>query len=462
MIKTQWSPKTLFRQFFPLLVVIALQTLLSLFVNLVDNLMLGKYSEDALSGAAIVNQIHFMLQMLVGGIGTGVMVLNSQYWGKRRQDPIRNIIAIGLKFSFAAGIIFFAVLSLIPGKVLLLFTDDRATLEQALEYVLIMRWTYLSYSISSLLMYAMQSVETAFIGTIMSGCTIIINAVLNYAFIFGNFGFAPMGITGAAIATLVSRLVELAIILVYILVFDKKLKIKLLDLLRFDRGYLRDFVKVALPVMITGSMWGIAQAVQTSILGHVSAMAIAANSIASVIYQIFSVFGMSCANASSVVIGKTVGEGKIELVRPYTYALQLVFLAFGIISGISLFVFKEQIVGFYDVSEETRRLAISFVTVLSVSAVGSCYEFPVMSGIIAGGGDTKFAAIIDNSFMWLFTIPLSAISAFVLKWPPEYTFICLKADQILKCIPNAIKCNRFRWIKVLTRPEEDGLPKLEQ
>jgi Na+-driven multidrug efflux pump len=302
-------------------------------------------------------------------------------------------------------------------------------------------------------MYSLLSVQTAHIGTLMSCSTLIINVCLNYVLIFGHFGFRAMGVRGAAIATLTSRCVELIIVVFYLLAVDKKLKFKLSELLRFELSYLRDFVKVSLPVVLAGSQWGIAQAVQTAILGHVSATAIAANAIAGVVFQVFAVLCWGAASAAQVTVGKTVGGGNLEQIKSYSNLLQMIFIIIGIVTGVGLFLCKGLIVGTYSVSAETHALSIAFLTVLSVSAFGTSYEFPVEAGIIAGGGDTAYQSIVDTAFMWLFTIPAAAISAFVFHWPPIVTFAFLKADQLLKCIPNAIYVNKYRhrWVRVLTR-----------
>ncbi|MDR2665588.1 MAG: polysaccharide biosynthesis C-terminal domain-containing protein, partial [Oscillospiraceae bacterium] len=285
--------RELYSAFFPLLALISAQQLVALAVNLADNIMLGAYSEQALSGAALVNQVQFMLQQVVAGAGAGVVVLGAQHWGRGEVLPIRRVVSIGLKFSALVGVLFFAVASAVPERALGLLTDDASAIAEGVEYLRIMRWTYIIFSISNVLVYSLQSVQTAAVGTVMSLCTIAINVTLNYCLIFGHFGAPELGIRGAAIATLTSRVVELAIILVYILAVDKKLKMRARDLLSLDMSYIRAFARVSLPVVLAGAQWGVAQAAQTAILGHIDTEALAANSIASIIFQLFAIIGMS-------------------------------------------------------------------------------------------------------------------------------------------------------------------------
>ena len=442
-----------YRTFFPLLFIITLQQLAALTVNLVDNVMLGRYTELSLSGATLVNQLQFILQQLCGGIGMGVSVLGSQYWGRRETRPIRRITSVGVKFALAAGLVFCLGGRLFPRAVLGIFTGDEAVIAEGVRYLRIMCWTYVIFAVSNTLMYSLQSVETAFIGTVMSCSTIVINLCLNYCLIYGNLGFPELGIRGAAYATLVSRTAELVIILIYLLFIDKKLKMKLKDIFGFDFAYLRDFCAAALPVMLSGLLWGVAQGAQTAVLGHMEGPVIAANSIAAVIFGIFVVVGMSSANAASVTMGKTVGSGDFASVKPYARTLQLIFLCIGVVQAALMLLTRKAIVSFYSVSPGARRLAEQFLVVLALTSVGSCYEYPVEGGIIAGGGNPKYQAIVDNLFMWLFTIPSAAVSAFVFHAPPLVVFCFLKADQFLKCIPNGIVVNRYRWVKQLTREE---------
>jgi putative MATE family efflux protein len=443
--------KSFYRSFFSLLVVISLQSLISLGVALVDNIMLGMYNETAMSGAALANQILFLLQMVIAGIASGVVVLGAQYWGKGETEPIRHIISVGMKFAMLAGLVFFAAMFFVPEQTLRLLTNEQNVIDEGVTYMRVMSFTCIVFSVSNTLAMSLRSVETAFIGTLMAGVAMVINISLNYCLIFGNLGFPELGSRGAAVATFISWTIQLIIVLLYVRLIDKKLKATLRSIFSFDFTYMKDYIRTSLPIILSGSFWGVAMAAQTSILGHMGESSIAANSIAAVIFQVVSVFATCSANAASVIIGKTVGEKRLDRVKPYSVTLQVLFVLIGLVSGAILFLVKDAIVGVYSISEETRRLTLSFIIVLSITMVGTAYEYPAASGIIQGGGDTKYAFTIEMISMWGFTIPLSALSAFVFDLPPVYTFIFLKSDQILKCIPNAIRCNRYKWVRELTR-----------
>lgn len=443
--------KQFYKTFLTLTLFISLQQLITFSVNLADNLMLGAYSETALSGAALVNQIQYLLQTIISGFSSGVVVLGSQYWGKKDVGPIRRILSLGFLCSIVVGVIFCLVTALLPRQVLGLLTNDPAVIEQGVIYLSVMCFTYILFSLSNSIVMSLRAVEVTIIGPVVSLTTLCINASLNYCLIFGNFGFPELGILGAAIATCTSRVVELIIVLVYLLVVDKRLRMKLRDLLRPDFFYLKDYILITIPIVGSSGFWGLAMVVQTAILGHMSAAAIAANSVASTVFQIASVVAMCSANSSAVVMGKTIGEGRTDKIKSYSRTLQVLYLAIGVLSGLVLFFLKDLILGLYVLSPETYQLADSFILVLCITLVGTAYEFPVSAGIILGGGDTKYAFIVDTLFMWCFTLPFSALSAFVWNFPPLITFIFLKSDQILKCIPNAIKCNRYKWVRELTR-----------
>ncbi len=447
--------KSFYKTFFTLTVTIALQNLIVYSVSFADNVMLGAFSEEALSGVALVNQIQFLLQMLTMGIGEGIVVLASQYWGQKDTDSIKKIMNGGLLLGVILAAVLWAVVFFAPHQVLRLFTDDEAVIAEGMKYLEIICFSYFFFCMTNILICSLRSVETVRIGFLISLSTLVINVCLNYLFIFGNFGAPRLGAAGAAIATLAARIVEFAIMICYLKFFDQKLRIRWKDLLLFDKRLFTQYVKVGSPVIAANGIWGIAMAVQTAILGHLGANAIAANSVATTVFQVLMVFATGSASASAVITGKTIGEGKIEAVKQYAVTFQILFLIIGVLTGLALFLSRGFVLGFYSISEESRAMADEFMIVLSITSVGTSYQMPCLTGIVRGGGDTNFVFINDMIFIWGFVTPMAALAAFVFHWPPVVVFIFLKSDQVLKCFVAIPKVNRFQWIRRLAEPEAE-------
>lgn len=449
--------KTFYRSFFALTGMMALQNVITHSVNLADNIMLGAYSENALSGVALANQIQFLLQMLVMGIGDGIVVLASQYWGKKDTDTVRKLTSISFRLGCIIALCFFCVIFFFPIPCLKLFTNDTAVIAEGADYLKIICFSYLFFAMTTLLLSSLKSVETVKIGTLLSLSTLGINVLLNYLLIFNHGSFSGLGVRGAAIATLAARVVEFCILCIYLLCFDRKLCLRPKHLLSFDRKLFRDYLQSGFPVEISNALWGLAMSVQGAILGHLGATAIAANSVASTIFQILTVVIYGGAAAAAVLTGKTIGEGKTHRIREYTKTFQILFLLIGICTGLGLFLIRDLILSFYSISPEAKDLAAQFITILSITVVGTAYQCPCLTGVVRGGGDTKFVLYNDSIFMWGLVLPFSAMAAFWWNLSPTMVFIFLKCDQILKCFVAVVKVNSYSWVKQLTR-ENDHSP----
>lgn len=441
-----------YKAFFTMTLTMALQNLIVFGVNLADSVMMGAYSETALSGVGICNNIQFFLNMAASGIASGMTVIASQYWGKKETKPIFKVSAVGIWLGIIFTGLIFAFAALAPELLIRLFTDKEAVIAQAVEYLDIIKHTYLLFTLSTILLAILRSVETVKIGFYVSLSSFAVNIFLNYTLIYGKFGAPEMGIKGAALATLVSRAIELAVVIIYILFIDKKLKMRIKDLFITDKQMVKDYFKTGLPLMMSSVSWGIAMSIQGAIIGRLIESAIAANSIATTIFQVATVICYASSNVACVLIGKTIGENKpMEIIKKRSKNLQLIFLAIGITSSAILLLTKNLIIDFYNASPETIDITNQFIWVLAVTIIGTAYEAPALCGIVSGGGETSFVLKNDIIFMWLIVLPLSALSAFVFKFPVVVTFACLKADQVLKCAVAYFKVNSFNWVKTLTR-----------
>lgn len=445
--------RTFYKSFFSMTFVIALQNLITFAVNLADNIMIGGYSQDALSGVAMVNQIQFLLQMLVTGIGNAIVVLGSQYWGQRRIEPIRKVTSIGVLLGVGVGALMMLGVYFFPAQTIGLLTDEPAVIAEGSKYLEIICFSYVLFAISNVLLAALRSVETVRIGFVVTLAALVVNVVLNYGLIYGRLGLPEMGVEGAAIATLCARILEFVIVMCYVLFVDKKISWRLKDLSSLDRIMAKDYIKVGMPLILTHGIWGLAMSAQTAILGRLGSDTIAANSIATTIFQVITVVTYAAGTASSVIIGKTVGQSDIPRVKAYTKTLQWIYIALGILTSLLLLACKNGIISLYDVTPRAKELSDQFINVLCVTVIGTSYQCSCLTGIVTGGGDTRFVLINDLIHQWLIVIPAAFLSAFVFHWPLWITFLCLKSDQILKCFVAVVKVNRFRWIHKLTREE---------
>lgn len=441
--------KSFYKTFFSLTAVLALQNLIIFSVNMADSVMLGRYSENALSGVALVNQIQFLLQMLVVGIADGALVFGSRAWGGKDMDTVKKITSISVKSAILISIILGVIVFIFPNQVLSILSDEMHVVSNGAQYISIICFTYPMFAVTTTLLIALRSVEKAKIGFYISIFTLISNVTLNYILIFGKAGFAPMGVRGAAYATLVSRAVEMLLVIIYTFFYDETIKLKISDILKTDIYLMKAFLKKGLPVFLSNGIWGIAMAAQTAILGHMGQSAITANSIATTLFQILSVIAYGSANASAVIISKTIGENKIASLKQYSVTLQIIYLIIGLITGTMLFLVRKTVVSWYIISAEAEYLALGFIIILSVTVIGTSYEMAGLTGIVRGGGDTAFVLKNDFIFMWLFVIPAAVLAAFYFKASPLIVFMLLKSDQILKCIVAAVKINRYTWIKKL-------------
>lgn len=442
--------RSFYRSLVTLAVPISLQNLVTFAVSFADNVMIGSLGDDAISGVYIGGQLQSVLQMFVGGIEGAILILAAQYWGKKDTQSIRKVVSTGIKFALAVGLLSSLVAVLFPQWVIRAFTTEPGVIQEGAAYVQIVGFTYLFFSVSQVMIAAMRSVETARIGLYISCMALVINVCLNYVFIFGHFGFPAMGVRGAALATLVSRILEMCVGVGYVFFVDKKLRFGLKDLLHTDRQLLRDFIRYGLPVIGGQVVWAINSLANTKILGYYSAGVIAAASITGMLHNLVYVWMNGMSSAVGIITGKTVGAGQYEKMKEYSKTVQMIFLFVGLISGAAVFLARDGFISLYNASPEAQAYSRQFINVISVTIIGTCYQAACLFGLVKSGGDISFVFKNDTIFVFLVVIP-SSLLAMWLGAPPWVVFACLKCDQILKCFVAIVKINRYNWMKNLTR-----------
>ncbi len=447
--------KSFYKSLIALAVPAALQNLITFAVGFADNLMVGALGDVAVSGVYMGGQIQTFLQIFSAGIEGTVLILSAQYWGKGDRGSIKKIVSVGLRFSLIFGAVITVLCFVFPKFIISLFAKETAVIEAGADYLKIVCLSYIFFCITQTLIAAMRSVEVVKIGTVVSFMSLVINVVLNYILIFGINGVvSPLGVKGAAIATLVSRIAETAVTTVYVFVSDKRLELKPFELLTCDRAFLKDFVKYGAPIIAGQLVWSVNMMANSAILGRFSSGVITAASVANTMHSLAYVGMNGMSAAVGIITGKTVGAGETEKMKEYAKTVQVLFFSLGLIMCGVITLLKTPFIGLYTgITPEAAEYSRQFITVLSVTMIGTCYQAAGLFGLVKSGGDVGFVFKNDTIFVFLVVLP-SAIIASHLGAPAWVVFACLKCDQILKCFVAAVKINKFNWMKNLTKTGE--------
>lgn len=445
--------RSFYKALFRMLVVVALQNIVAYSVNMADNIMLGSYNQEALSGAATVNQIFFMVQQFALSIGNTLVALASQYWGEKRIDPIRTLTGIALKLGFIISACIIAICGFFPELVLRIFTSSPEIIAEGKMYLLIIMWTFALFIITNVLMAALRAVGTVNISFYISLVSLVINVGINYVLIFGKFGLPEMGIRGAAIGTFVARIVELLIVIIYIAKVDTKLNLFQKGIFRYDRSLKQDYTKVYIPIMYSQVFWGISVPMQTAILGHLSDDAIAANSVATTFYQYLKVIVLAMSATSAVMIGNAIGRGDMKRIKSDARTLSVIDILIGVCLGAALIALRKPLMSMYNLNDSATALALQIIVLLGFIMMTMSYQMPVSFGIIQGGGDTGFTMKMNLISVWCIVMPLSFMAAFWWKWPVLLVVLMIQSDQIFKIFPTLIHFRKYKWMKKLTRDD---------
>lgn len=442
--------KTFLLTLVTLMVPMILQNLLTLGTQMMDSIMLGQLGQNELSASSLANQPFFIFNLLIFGMASGSSVLNAQFWGKRDIRSIKIIISICLKVAFTVSILLAAVVMLFPRAVMAVYTNDQAVIELGAQYLQVIGWCYIFHGIASTLLTSIRSVGIVRVAVVDSVFALVCNTSLNYILIFGKLGFPVLGVRGAAIATVITRIGEVAIVLTYLLFIDKKLKFRPRDLAAFEMGLLKNYLKNGLPVAFNEVFWSIGVSIQSMILGRLGADAVSASQMSSIVQQFATVFIFGVANAAAIIIGNDIGAGRMEEAKSRIRAFRWIAVWVGLFAAGVILVLSRPVVGFYNVPEETKELALQMLRMLSVIVLFVSQTGIGVVGLLRGGGDPRFGVFVDLCGLWLFAVSAALLAAFVFHAPVLAVYLCSKLDEPVKLVMLTWRMRNDRWIKDVT------------
>ena len=430
---------------------IALQNLINTAVTTADVVMLGKVGETALSSGSLAGQVQFVMSLMVFGMTSGASVLTAQYWGKKDLKTIEKVFSMTLCFVLTAGVLFFLASELFPEQIMHIFSSEQEVIKGGASYLRIVAFSYPLSAFCTGYLYLMRSIARAKIGTAVFACSLVANVIMNAVFIFGLLGAPAMGVRGAALATFLSRCLEFVIVVFYMWKINRQVRIRRGYFFHWDRLLLKDFLVLSIPVVLNETLWGAGMSANAAILGQLGSPAAAANSVVRVIRELVMVMSIGLSAATSVLVGKAIGEKKLDMAK--TYARRMVLLSIVMTSCASavMFSLRHVITDALTLGPTAKEYLLFMLAVLAVYNLCQSVTCPVIVGVLRAGGDTRFGLILEGSALWVGSILMGWIGAFILHLPVRTVFALLMLDEFIKLPFAAWRYRSKVWLKDVTR-----------
>ena len=448
-----------YKKVFILALPIAMQSLITISVNMLDTIMVGTLGDDALSATSLANSFISIYQIFCMGLGMGASVLVSRYWGMKKvaenkEDAgraLKQTIAMMLRITLVLAALFALVTAVAPEMLMHMYNDESEIVRLGVIYFRYSVVTYFFLGVSLVCTIVLRSVGQVKLPLLVSIGAFFVNLGANYAFIFGKLGAPKMGIAGAALGTLIARVFEAVMICGYLVVIDTKIAFRLRDMLMETRSLLGEYIRISIPVLISDAILAIGNNSVAMVIGHLGGAFVAANAITSVTQQLSTVVIQGVCQAGAIVTGMTLGEGDKEKTMEQGYLFFGLGLLLGTVSAAFIMIASGPIIASYEnVSDEAREIAHQLMAAISLIIIFQGTNSIMTKGVLRGGGDTKILMITDNVFLWVLAIPLGILAGFVFKWSAFAIYVCLKSDQIIKTIWAFLRLRSGKWIKKIT------------
>jgi len=446
-----------YRKLLLLALPIIVQNLITNSLGLVDTFMVGTMGEAPLAGVTLANIPIFVVQLMIFGFQSGSSVLISQYKGKGDTESINRVMGLGV---YAAGLLslaFALLLTLIPRQFMGLFGNDPGVIAIAADYGRIVGWSYFFDSFVQIYIGVHRAMGDPRRGMYILGVSMVANTFLNWVFIFGHLGVPAMAAEGAALATLLARVISCGIALVWAL-RDKKFRIVPSLFFRPGGEMFRRFVRIATPVVCNETLWSLGFSMYPTIMGHMkgSQEILAAYAIAGNIGNLCAVGTFAIAGTAAILVGQEIGSGRADKVYSLGGLLDTLSFLFGLVIGLVFYAFlflfiKPVLYPMFQLSGSAGEICTMMLTVSFLTMALRSFCTTNIVGVLRGGGDVRMATIIDIGPLWIIAIPLAALFGLVLELGILWVYLAITLENIIKCILGHLRYRSGVWINDVTR-----------
>lgn len=426
-----------------------LQQLIISSVNMIDNLMVGQLGEIVIGAVASANRFYFVALFGLYGILGANAIFISQYFGAKNQQKMKETF----RFSLILAFIFFTLISLaalfFPYQILAYFINHPEIINAGVSYLKIVSFSFIPLAISLTISSSMRSVGETKLPLYISILAVIINTMLNYLLIFGHFGFKSYGIKGAAIATVITRIIELVLYLIVLKIRCFEFNTSLFNIFDISKSLISIFIAKASPLVSNELLWSFGQSTLFKFYATRGSEAISAYSISSNINDVFFVLFAGMSVATTVIVSKQLGANNLVQAKENAYGLIKFSIVIGTFFSLLMFMSSYFAVNFYNVSLEAKNIAITRIRIDALFYLVMMTTAQIYF-ILRAGGDTISTLVVDSAYAWFFAIPIMAFFTYFTGFNIIYLFIINQLCNVLKLSISFYLLRREKWLVNLT------------
>ncbi|WP_186565245.1 MATE family efflux transporter [Lawsonibacter celer] len=445
-----------YREVVVLAIPIVLQNLITNSLGLLDTFMVGMLGELPMAAVTLANIPIFVILLLIFGLQSGGSVLIAQFWGKGDADSINRVMGIGVYVAGSISVCFALVMFFFPQPFMGLFSNNAEIVALAAEYARIVGFSYIFNSITSVYIGAHRSMENPKLGLGILSVSMVSNTFLNWVLIFGKLGAPRLGVVGAAAATLISRIIEFAVMLLHAR-FSRRFRLRLALLLRPGRALLKSYARFATPVVLNETLWGLGSSLYPTIMGYMaeSTPILAAYAISGNIEKVCTVVVFALAGTASILIGREIGAGRKERVYDLGRALNTLSLLAGLVVGalmvaVTLLAAAPFLYPLFGLSSRAAEIATMMQIVVFSTLFIRAFNTTNIVGVLRGGGDVRAASVIDVLPLWAAALPLAAIAGLVFRLDILWVYLCTVVENLVKFLLGMLRFRSGVWIHDVT------------
>ncbi len=438
------NDRSFFRSVCALAIPVALQSMLQASFGVVDQVMIGQLGGVEVAAVGLAGKFTGIFNVVVSAVGAVAGIMISQYMGQKNTAETRRSMVLNLRVCLILAALFTLAGVAVPGRIMGLYIEDPATVEAAGRYLLIVSGTFLPAAGVTILSTSLRCMEKAPLPLYAGIASAAVNTGLNWILIFGKLGAPALGVTGAALATLISQLVYFVVILVMYLKYRERAENDPAGPFAWGQ-----YLSMLLPLLVSEFMWVLGENVYAGIYGHLGTDATAAMTLTNPVQSL--AIGALCglSQAAAILTGKRLGDGDREAAYQEAKKLLLYGLAGSLLLSVVIFLVSPWYVRIFKVETGIRELTVQILAAYAAVMPFKVLNMIIGSGILRSGGKTTYVMVIDLMGTWLFGVPLGLLSAFVFHWPIPLAYLTLSLEECIRFAVSLVVFQRRGWMNQL-------------